>query len=205
VALTEVVSEVNDAEGEATNLLEDHASAARSLAEAQAEVERLQRDLAFYLEAADASQAAATQEALNSARAIFEQQQLRVNTFSTLYQESQLFLVDGDLVQPLSTAFAAGDSRSADMQLGIVGGLVGGVIAAMGAAWLVANARQLVRVRRSIVQRYRVTGQPPRQPSEPRWEPTDATHVVRVRNESNTAHPVDDDFARLTRESAGDT
>jgi hypothetical protein len=150
-ALVELVAEVNDPSAEGQSLLERHAAASRSLADAVANVEKLQRDLAFFLQNNRADDAANTQEQLLLARADQQVQQLRVNTLATLYQESQRYLVDGPLVRLMNSATFTGSSRSANVELGVVAGAVGGMAAAIGLAWLVTNAKGLLALRRAAV------------------------------------------------------
>ncbi|MCU0273805.1 MAG: hypothetical protein MUE34_11290 [Acidimicrobiales bacterium] len=154
-ALIDLVDDVNDATEENQELLASHAEAVRSLATAQAEVERLQRDLAFYLENNDAASAAEVQEQLDVARADFEQQQLRVDTLAVLFQESQRYRIEGSALQPLADAASVGSSRGSTLQLGIVLAVLGGLTVAIGFTWLVSNAGALLAIRRELVERYR--------------------------------------------------
>jgi hypothetical protein len=152
-ALIEVVLEVNDPANRGAELLENHAAASRSLAAAQADLEQLQRDLAFFLAQNRPADAAAAQEQLELVRADFQQQQLRVTTAATLYQESQRSRIDGPLLRPLNSAVVIGDSSGAAKQLGAVAGLVAGLAVALALVWLVANRRALRGLRRSVIVR----------------------------------------------------
>jgi capsular polysaccharide biosynthesis protein len=152
-ALVELIGDVNDPTSEGQSLLERHAAAARSMADAQALVDKTQQDLAFYLANNRAQEAADTREAVVRARADFTVQQLLAQTLATLYQESQRYLVDGPIVRPLNSGSFTGSTRSSNMQLGVVAGVVGGVAISVALAWIVTNAKSLLALRRAAVHR----------------------------------------------------
>lgn len=152
-ALVELVASVNDPTDKTKALLEEHASVASSKAKAQATVERLQRDLAFHLNAGRGTEAANVQAELDIARTDFEQQVLKLNTISTLYQESQRGRIEGAVIKSLDSAGSNGGTRGSDLALGVVGGVVGGLLLGAATAWFAANGPILLALRRGMIDR----------------------------------------------------
>jgi capsular polysaccharide biosynthesis protein len=159
-ALTRIVSGVNDPLIDGDELFSEHAEASASLASAQSDVDELQRDLAFFLNAdpenelpgatTNAENAAATEELLLNARADFTQQQLRATTLASLYLESQRPRADGELIRVLTAADSVGSNRSAQVRLGLVTGILGGLALGVGLAWIATNFRALIAWRREL-------------------------------------------------------
>lgn len=159
-ALTVLVSGVNDPSIDGNDLFAEHAEASASLATAQADVDELQRDLAFFLNAdpelepsdgiTNAENAAVTEELLLNARADFTQQQLRVTTLASLYLESQRPRADGELIRVLTAAGSVGSNESAQVRLGAVTGALGGLALGVGLAWIATNAPALIALRREL-------------------------------------------------------
>ncbi len=155
-ALADVVAGLNATPVDGVDILEDHASTARALVGTREEVERLQRTVAVQAGRGSegAADLAAAQEQLNNANAVAEQLQLQLNTFATLYIESQRFRVNGNVLNTISGAYSEGDSRASSIQLGVVAGLVGGATLALSFTWLSANGALLRAARAGVVERY---------------------------------------------------
>ncbi len=168
-ALVRVVTGVNNPSIDGDALFAEHSEAALSLATSQADVDELQRDLSFFLGAdpvndvpglpTAAQSAIETENELLNARADFNQQQLRVATLATLYLESQRPRADGELIRTLTGAKSVGDNSSANVRLGTIVGVVGGLALGVGLAWLATNIPALLAWRRELKARVDLSAQ----------------------------------------------
>jgi len=106
---------------------------------------RLQSATARAAVAYDRVPTSATRRRLNSARAESEGARLRRETLRQAYVTSQQGQSSTSLVQTLSLAQEASSDRSAQLQIFLFAGLLGGVIVGLGTATWWANRRRLAR------------------------------------------------------------
>jgi capsular polysaccharide biosynthesis protein len=172
-ALVEMIAAVNDSSENTAAVLKEFTDAATGKSLAQSNVERLQRDLAFYLDLDRTAEANATQTELDAARVELEQQILRLNTASALYQERQRSRIQGAAIEVIDSANATGGTRSSDLALGVVVGAVVGLLVGTGVAWLLANGPILRAMRQGLVDRQDDSDLVPSPLSAASWPETD--------------------------------